>query len=251
MFELVRRLSRFLATMDAKLATSLALSLAILVSVAAMLIYGRGFVSVDADGGLSRLFEQVAASPLAVIGVIAIFSLLALTGFPQFMLIAATVVWFGPWNGALYAWIATMASASVTFAIGRLFGGEWVVRIGGKRGESLIGFLNRHGVVASGLIRVVPSAPFIVVNAAAGAAHIPFWKYLLGSGVGIVPKISLVAALGAIAPDQAANADGLSSVLSFFTEQEPRRLAILFALVVGWLFFLYAVRVIYQRLRTD
>ncbi|MEO1015257.1 MAG: VTT domain-containing protein [Pseudomonadota bacterium] len=249
MFEFVRRASRFLATMDARTMTSLVVSAVLLGFVAAMLVYGQGWLHLENDGELTRLFRRVANSPLAIIGVIAIFSFLALTGFPQILLITATVVWFGPWNGAVYAWIATMVSATLTFAIGHAFGGDWVRRIGGERSKSLIEFLRRHGVWASGLIRVVPSAPFIVVNAAAGAAHIPLWKYWLGSGVGIVPKISIVAALGALAPDRAALNDGVGGIVDFFTARDPSHLAALAALIGGWIAFLFVVRVFYVRLR--
>lgn len=247
MFEFVRRLSRFLAAMDAKSATSLLVSVTLLCVVAALLVFGRNWLSLDGEGDLAALFQQAAGSPFAFFGVAAIFSLLALTGFPQILLIAASVVWFGPVTGGAYAWAATMVSASLTFAIGRMLGGEWVRRVGGARAQSLIEFIQRRGVWASGLIRVVPSAPFIIVNAAAGAAHVPLWKYWLGTGVGIVPKISIVATLGALAPDRAALNDGVGGIVEFFASRDPERLAALAALLVGWMAFLFVVRLVYVR----
>lgn len=249
MLSLVRRLSRFLARMDSKTATSLILSAGLILFVGVMLLFGQEWLSLDDDGALAQLFMTASESPLAIIAVIAIFAFLALTGFPQILLITATVMWFGPRLGASYAWIATMASATLTFAMGRMMGGAWVLNAGGERASKLIDFLRRRGAVASALIRVVPSAPFIVVNAAAGAAHIPLWKYWLGTGLGIIPKIAVVAVLGAVAPGEQAMSDGVEGVLDFFTSRTPRDLAMAAAVIGLWLCFLFAVRVIYTRIK--
>ncbi|MEO0399715.1 MAG: VTT domain-containing protein [Pseudomonadota bacterium] len=253
MLSLVRRLSRFLTSMDGKTATSLVVSAILIIFVGVMLLYGQDWLSLDADdtggGALTGLFMRASESPLAIIAVIAIFAFLALTGFPQILLITATVMWFGPRVGAGYSWVATMASATLTFAIGHMLGGAWVLKAGGDRATRLIDFLQRRGAVASGLIRVVPSAPFIVVNAAAGAAHIPLWKYWLGTGLGIVPKIVVVAVLGAMAPGEAAMSDGVEGVLDFFTSRNPRDVAMAGAVIGLWLCFLFGVRIIYARMR--
>ena len=171
MIEFLRLLGRLLTSMDAKAITSLAVSVILLVFVVLMLAFGQQWLNIDQEEGLTQLLVTAAESPWAVIGVVSIFVFLALTGFPQIFLITATVIVFGPKNGAIYSWIATMTSATLTFGIGHFLGGRWVRRKGGNRVQRTIGFIGRHGILASGLVRVVPSAPFIVVNAAAGAAH--------------------------------------------------------------------------------
>jgi len=95
----------------------------------------------------------------------------------------------------------------------------------------------------------VPSAPFIVVNAAAGAAHIPMWKYWLGTGIGIIPKILVVAGLAAFTPDSHALRDGVTGVVDFFTTRDPAHLSMIALIIVGWLGFLLLVRWLYRRLR--
>ncbi|MEE2692888.1 MAG: VTT domain-containing protein [Pseudomonadota bacterium] len=249
MVEFWRRMWRFLGAMDAKAWTSLSVSLTLLAFVVLMFLFGQDWLKLDKDGELTTLLMRAANSDLALIGVISVYTLLALTGFPQILLFAATVIAFGPQKGALFAWIATMASATFTFFIGHLLGGRWVRKFSHERVQSTIEFLTRRGIVASGLIRVVPSAPFVVVNAAAGAAHIPLWKYWLGTGVGIVPKILLVAGIGAFWPDQAVLTEGIGVVVEFFQSRKPRDLAILAAIVVAWLAFLYVMRLVYVRLR--
>lgn len=251
MVEFLRRLGRFLNEMDAKAITSFAVSIILLVFVVLMFLFGKGWLNLQEDGAVMDLMARAADSPWALVGVISVFSLLALTAFPQILLITVTVIAFGPKTGALYAWIATMASATLTFGMGHFLGGRWVLRLGGERVQKTIGFIGRHGVLASGLVRVVPSAPFIVVNAAAGAAHIPMWKFWLGTGIGIIPKILVVAVLGAFTPSAEVLKEGVSGVVDFFTSREPMDLAIIILVIAAWLGFLLLVRWIYRRMRRN
>ena len=249
MVEFLSRLGRFLTSMDAKAITSLAVSVFLLIFVVLMLAFGQEWLNIDRDGQLRQLVMEAAESRWAVLGVISIFAFLALTGFPQVGLITATVIVFGPRNGAIYSWIATMASATLTFGLGHFLGGRWVRRFGGERVQRTIDFIGRHGILASGLVRVVPSAPFIVVNAAAGAAHIPMWKFWTGTGVGIVPKIALIAILSAFFPDPDALQGEMDNVLEFFTSRDPRDLGLIVLVIAGWLGFLVLMRWLYRRLR--
>lgn len=244
-----RELGRFLTTMDAKAATSLFVSTVLLVFVLFMFLFGKHWLDPDDEEQLNHLLFTASQSPWAVPIVISIFIVLALTGFPQFLLIAATVLAFGSRDGALYSWLATMISATFTFGLGHWFGGRFVSRVGGERAQATIDFIGRHGILASGLIRVVPSAPFIVVNAAAGAAHIPLWKYWAGTSVGIIPKILIVVALAALAPDQRTMKNGVRGIYEFFLSREPADLALLAAVIGGWLAFLLFVRWIYHAMR--
>lgn len=249
MVEFLRRLGRFLTSMDARAITSLAVSVILLVFVVFMLAFGQQWLNLEQDGQLGQLVMAAAESQWAVIGVISIFVFLALTGFPQVGLITATVIVFGPRNGAIYSWIATMVSATLTFGLGHFLGGRWVRRFGGDRVQRTIDFIGRHGILASGLVRVVPSAPFIVVNAAAGAAHIPMWKFWTGTGVGIVPKIALIAVLSAFFPNPNALQAEMDKVLEFFTSRDPRDLGLIVLIIAGWVGFLALMRWLYRRLR--
>jgi uncharacterized membrane protein YdjX (TVP38/TMEM64 family) len=234
--------------MDAKAASSVVVSALLLAGVLTLFFFGQSWLHLE-EGELNRLLRDAAASPWAAPIVVSIFILLALTGFPQILLITATVLAFGGRAGALYSWLATMISATFTFALGHWFGGRWVERIGGERMKVLIEFVGRHGIAASGLIRVVPSAPFILVNAAAGAAHIPLWKYWAGTSVGIVPKILLVVALGRLAPDRRSLSDDFEGLVDFIFRRRPEDFALLVVLIGAWLAFLLVVRAVYESMR--
>ncbi|MFO1187938.1 MAG: VTT domain-containing protein [Alphaproteobacteria bacterium] len=54
----------------------------------------------------------------------------------------------------------------------------------------------RRGVFASFIVRLVPSGPAVVVNMVAGVGHMRLWKFLAGTGAGIVPKTAAIAFFG-------------------------------------------------------
>jgi len=111
-------------------------------------------------------------------------------------MIAAAVVLFGPWFGFLYSWAGTMLSANLGFALGHIFGGDILRRFGGERANHVSAMVGKRGIIASALVRVVPSAPFIVVNMAAGVSHIRLSQFIVGTGVGIIPKMAFIAFIG-------------------------------------------------------
>ena len=249
MVEFFRRIGGFLNAMDARALTSFLVSALLLVFVGTMFIFGQEWLELGDDNALKDIMDRAASSPWALVGVISVYSLLALTGFPQILMIAATILAFRIFTGAFYAWVATMVSATLTFGFGHILGGQWVRNVGGARAHKTMDFLGRHGVLASGLIRLVPAAPFIVVNSAAGAAHIPMWKYWLGTGIGIMPKIAFVAVLRALAPNAAYLDNGIGGLLAFFKSRAPQDLALLILVIGCWLGFLFVMRKVYLRLR--
>ena len=204
--------------------------------VICLILFGDRLFDFEQSGGVRGWMTELAHSPWGAIGVIGIYMALALTGFPQFVLIAATVFAFGAfWGGAL-AWFASLCSATMTFYLGRVFGADIVRRYGGDRVNAISAFVGRHGIAASALVRVVPSAPFIIVNMTAGLSHIPYWKFLAGTAAGSLPKIIFVAAVGA-------------SFMSFFTTRDPRDLAIIAGAFLAWFALIWYVRRIYTRMR--
>lgn len=149
---------------------------------------------------LTHTLQIYAHSPLAIVIVIGVYCVAALIGAPQFVLIAATVVAFGPIAGFGYSWVATIVSAALTYGLG-LFAGPYLfkkLKIGsadilpGSLGDNL----HKNAFIASFMIRNIPTAPFIVVNMAFGLAKAPFASFLSGCALGIVPKTALVVFLG-------------------------------------------------------
>ena len=124
------------------------------------------------------------------------FTALAFLGVPQFVLVAAAVVAFGPWAGAAYSWLGTEVSSLVGFALGRRFGARVLRDYAGAGVNAFVDRVGRNGFWASLVVRLAPSAPFIVVNMAAGVTPMSWGAFAVGTGIGIVPKIALTAFAG-------------------------------------------------------
>ncbi len=56
--------------------------------------------------------------------------------------------------------------------------------------------VGQNGFLASLIVRLVPSAPFIVVNMAAGVTPMKMRDFAAGTAIGIIPKIALTAFAG-------------------------------------------------------
>jgi uncharacterized membrane protein YdjX (TVP38/TMEM64 family) len=138
----------------------------------------------------------LAASPFAPLLVVAAFLLLELVAFPVTLLIAATAAAFGPWLGFIYAGTGALVSAVSTYAIGALIGQDALRGVLGRRMQHIRRSINRRGVLAIAAIRLVPIAPFALVNAAAGALRVGILDFLGGTVIGMTPGLVLMSALG-------------------------------------------------------
>jgi phospholipase D1/2 len=145
---------------------------------------------------IRQWLAEVADMPSAPLVVIATFVLGGLVVFPVMLLIAATAAAFGPWLGFALAASGTIASAVVTYSVGVALGSQGMQNISGPRFNRVRRSIVRRGVLAVAAIRLVPIAPFTVVNLVAGASRIPFADYLFGTIIGMAPGLILMSALG-------------------------------------------------------
>ena len=118
-----------------------------------------------------------------------------MAAFPVTLMILATVAVFGPWWGALYVVAGTQASALTVFGVGRLLGRDVVRRFAGSLVNRVSRKLSSLGVVAVITFRIVPVAPFTVVNLIAGASEIQIRDYAVGTFVGMLPGIVVMVLL--------------------------------------------------------
>jgi uncharacterized membrane protein YdjX (TVP38/TMEM64 family) len=132
----------------------------------------------------------------AAIAVVALFVLAGFVMFPVMVLIAATAAVFGAWPGMLYAGAGALASAMVTYAIGRWFGPRGLRQFFGPRLNLITRSFEHKGIPTVTLVRLVPVAPFSIVNLAAGAIAIPALDYLLGTALGLAPGLVIMSLLG-------------------------------------------------------
>jgi phosphatidylserine/phosphatidylglycerophosphate/cardiolipin synthase-like enzyme/membrane protein DedA with SNARE-associated domain len=165
-------------------------------------------------GYVASLLSGLSHSPLAPAFAVAAFVLGGLVAFPVVALIAATAAALGPWTGGLSAVAGVLLSSSLLFMIGRFLGHRRLQSLLGDRASRIQRRIIGQGVVAVALIRMVPIAPFSLVNLLAGASELRLRDFLIGTLLGMSPGIITMAALGSQIAELARHAS-LSNAIWF------------------------------------
>ena len=113
-----------------------------------------------------------------------------LVAIPVTLLILVTALVHGAVAGAAYALAGSTLAAAVSYGLGSYLGRPTVERLSGGSLHRLSERLARRGILTIITVRVVPVAPFTVVNLFAGASHIRFRDYLIGTIVGMLPGVA-------------------------------------------------------------
>lgn len=108
---------------------------------------------------------------------------------PITLLILITAIVFGPVLGTVYASIGCLVGAVVTYAIGYFLGKDFVRKMAGSKWKRVEESIGKTGIIAVATLRLLPVAPFTVVNIVSGAFKVPPRDYFVGSILGLVPGI--------------------------------------------------------------
>jgi uncharacterized membrane protein YdjX (TVP38/TMEM64 family) len=165
---------------------------ALLTIAIALIIGARSFAWSDLPALIDRMTVW-RDSPLAMLSMLGFFIVGGLVVFPVNLLIATSIVVFGPIAGAVIALIGSLASAGVLHQIGSAFPEHVFSRFAGRHAEQLRERVARHGLIAVAIVRLLPVAPYSVVSLAAGIAGIGRVPYFVGTAIGMLPGIVLYA----------------------------------------------------------
>ena len=146
-------------------------------------------------GTISNLIPSLTDSPFAPLWIAGIFTMGTLVLMPVTLLIIATGATFGPVLGFFYALCGSLVSAMVHYGLGRMASKETVRRVAGSRLGHVQRQISRHGFISMLFARIVPIAPFVIVNLVAGAMQVRVRDFLLGTLAGMSPGISAVVLL--------------------------------------------------------
>ncbi|RYD35166.1 MAG: DedA family protein [Verrucomicrobiaceae bacterium] len=120
---------------------------------------------------------------------------------PATIVMAALGYVYGPWLGALFAFIGTMLAAITGYGLGRIMGEGFVRRWLGERDyERGRRFFADGGGWMVTLSRAIPILPE-TVSCMAGISRMPFGRFLLASACGNLPMVAVFAAIGASGKD--------------------------------------------------
>ncbi|MFO1081768.1 MAG: VTT domain-containing protein [Reyranellaceae bacterium] len=151
---------------------------------------------IAAPDRLAAWLGEIGQGPLAAVLVLAAFLVAGAVAFPINIMILATSVAFGPWLGTLYSAVGAFVSALLMYGVGARFGRDPFGRLFGARWQRALAGLRARGIVAVVTLRLLPVAPFTLVNLGAGASGIRLADFALGTALGMVPGLGLMAVMG-------------------------------------------------------
>ena len=143
-----------------------------------------------------NFLQAIRMNPFAPLIIISFYVIGGLLVFPVIVLIPLTAFILGPLHGFLYSAVGLFANASVLYALGYLVGYKTVQQLSGTRTHQLSQRLSRNGILTITTLRFVPVAPFTVISLIAGASHINYREYILGTLLGIIPALTIMTLVG-------------------------------------------------------
>jgi phosphatidylserine/phosphatidylglycerophosphate/cardiolipin synthase-like enzyme/uncharacterized membrane protein YdjX (TVP38/TMEM64 family) len=139
-----------------------------------------------------RDFSSLAWAPLLVI---LAYTPASYAMFPRWVITMVSVIAFGPWRGFIYGLCGMLIAAVVSYLPGRLVRRDTVRRLAGPKLNRLSAALYHRGALAVAVVRLLPIAPFVVVNLVMGAMRIRVRDFVLGSLVGVLPGMLVATVL--------------------------------------------------------
>jgi len=149
----------------------------------------------DAES-IAHWLERMRGSPWAYVVIPLIYVAANLVLFPNTVLNAATILTFGTLPGLPLALGSSLLSAVVLYAIGRFFGADRVSKLDIEAIDKVSMMLRRGGIVAMTMVRLLPVAPYGVVNVLAGAGRVKVVAYVVGTALGLLPGGLMLTAFG-------------------------------------------------------
>lgn len=116
----------------------------------------------------------------------------SIAAVPLSVIIIIAAVAYGPMLGPLYVVIGAEIGAAISFALGKYLGHAALQRFAGEKVSVLSHQLGKNGMISVFIIRLIPAAPFAIVNMVAGASHIRMRDFLVGTVLGMIPGIVMI-----------------------------------------------------------
>jgi uncharacterized membrane protein YdjX (TVP38/TMEM64 family) len=138
---------------------------------------------------ISGWINHLRGSPSAPFVILGGYIVGSLVLVPVTAMILATAFTFGPILGFSYSLSGCLLGAVVTYICGRLVGRDTVGKLAGSRVNRLSRRLAKHGLSTVATVRLLPIAPFTIVNLVAGASHIRLRDFIFGTILGMAPGI--------------------------------------------------------------
>jgi uncharacterized membrane protein YdjX (TVP38/TMEM64 family) len=152
-------------------------------------------VGIPSVGQLRASFA--AAGLMGGIGFAAVYAAISLSPLPKTVFSLAAGAVFGVAEAIPVVVGGAVAGAVCAFFIGRVLGRDVAQRLTGARLERVDDLLERRGLWALLVARLVPLVPFTAINYAAGLTRLPLPTFVFATAIGILPATSAYVTVGA------------------------------------------------------
>lgn len=143
---------------------------------------------------VARALRWLAHSTWMPVLVLGIYVLSNAVMFPITVLCFATILALGTHPGLLYATVGSLLAALAAYAGGRYYGAEALGQV--ESFDRMRQALRQGSIVQITLLRLLPLAPFSIVNLMAGAARVRVIPFSVGTVLGMLPGNLLFTAFG-------------------------------------------------------
>lgn len=138
---------------------------------------------------INAFLEESRGTYFALPTVLLVYLVGGLLFFPVTVLSIAVAAVFGPVWGSIYGILGALLSSASMFGVGKVLGNAGLKKIGGPKVDAVDQKLKQSGVVGVAAIRMLPIAPFSLVNLVAGISSIGLFQFLAGTFLGMFPPM--------------------------------------------------------------
>lgn len=124
---------------------------------------------------------------------LALFVIAGCVAVPLSLLVLLAVLVQGPLLGAGTALLGGSLAGIISFGAGALLGREAVGQLAGAKLQAINALVARRGLLAVFIVRLVPAAPFAVVNLVLGSTRIAWLPFVIGNAAGMLPMVGITA----------------------------------------------------------
>ncbi|GAC16246.1 VTT domain-containing protein [Aliiglaciecola lipolytica] len=198
--------------------------------IIALLVGGGYLLSQNVDwmskDHLQALLESLRDSPWAIIAVCGIYIIAGILFFPVTVLSLAVAMVFGAVWGVIYGMAGVMASTAVLFFFGHLIGDKGLRSFIGPKINKIDKKFAENGIFGVAVIRMIPIAPFSLVNLVAGISSIKLVYFLAGTFLGMLPPMIIKGVVG-------------GSIADIIRDPTPKHIGLLVGGLVAWILLAY------------
>jgi len=154
-----------------------------------LLVYllNQAWLAVIDPDQVSEYLKVLRGSAIMLPILFGIFVLAGVLAVPINVLLVAATITIGPWAAFGCGFLGSLLSAFIAFAFGQYGGQPIVEKLFDHKIDELSEQIGRRGILSVALIRVLPIAPFVVINLVAGISKLSFRTFAIGSILGMLP----------------------------------------------------------------